>query len=196
MDSFTQHLFQFFLSLGGFGLFFFSIIDAILFTPVANDVLLVALVSRTPAHTIYYVLIVSVGSTLGCLILDYFSRKGGEAGLKKTMRPKRFRAVKKRVAKSGAGWSLMLASTLPPPVPFTAAVATAAAFQYPRSKLLTIIGVSRLLRFSLLGYLAYRLGPRILELADQPAVRWSILGLIVVSFAGSAWVVFRKIHHV
>ena len=50
--------------------------------------------------------------------------------------------VKKR-----AGWTLFVASLLPPPFPFTAFVAAAAAFRYPRNKLLSFVGGARFIRF-------------------------------------------------
>ena len=193
VHSFLQHVFHVFLRLGGIGVFSLAVIDAILFTPLANDVLLVALISRDPSRVVYYVFMTVAGSTCGCWILDYFSRKGGEAGLKRAMSRKRIEFVKNKIAKKGGSLWLILASTLPPPFPFTAVVAGVAALQYPRKKLLAIVAVSRLFRFTVLGYLAYRLGRQILAIADEPAVRWSVTGIIVVSVVGSVWVVVQKL---
>jgi hypothetical protein len=75
---------------------------------------------------------------------------------------------------------------MPPPFPFTPFVAAAAAFQYPRKKLLGIIAAARLVRFSIEGGLAIVFGRHILALAQTPAIRWFIIGLIVVSIGGSA----------
>jgi len=75
---------------------------------------------------------------------------GGEKGLERTLGHKRTEYVKKRVKKS-AGWALALASLMPPPFPFSPFVAGAAAFQYPRKKLLSVIAASRFVRFSIDG---------------------------------------------
>lgn len=174
------------------GIFSLAVIDAILFTPLANDVLLVALISRSPDKTLFYVLMTVAGSVAGCVILDYFSRKGGEAGLKRTVSRKRLESIKRK-SKKEIGWALVLGSTMPPPFPFTAVVAGAAAFQYPRKKMLVIIAGSRLLRFGVLGFLAYRFGPHILAIAEQPAVRWCVVGLIIVSIGGSIWTVYSQV---
>jgi membrane protein YqaA with SNARE-associated domain len=192
VHAFAHHLFHFFIVLGGPGLFALSVIDAILFTPLANDVLLVALVSRSPHEVTLYVLLTVAGSTAGCAILDYFSRKGGEAGLKKLMSPRRIEAVKKRISK-GTGLALVVATIMPPPFPFTPFVAGASAMQYPRARLLTIIAVSRIVRYGAIGYLAMHFGKRILDWAKDPVVIWTMFGLIVISVVGSVWTVVSKI---
>lgn len=195
LHSFAQQFLLFFLRLGGAGLFTLSVVDALLFTPLANDVLLVALVSRNPGKVWLYVGLTVAGTVIGCWILDYFSRKGGEAGLKKTMSPKRIDTLKKWMSKRAA-IALVLGSTMPPPFPFTAVVAGAAALQYPRTKLMAIIAVSRLARFAVLGYLAVRYGKRILQWANQPAVWWTVFGLMVISVVGSAWTIIVKIRQI
>jgi membrane protein DedA with SNARE-associated domain len=93
--------------------------------------------------------------------------------------------VKKKVKKSAA-WALAVASLMPPPFPFTPFVAAAAALQYPRQKLLTVIGISRFIRFSTVGLLAVFFGTRILELAKSPVVQGGILAIIALSVGASA----------
>jgi membrane protein YqaA with SNARE-associated domain len=194
LSGFPQHLFGFFLSLGLFGPFLLGIVDALLFTPLANDVLVVSLVSSHHDRAWFYALTAAAGSVLGFFILDLITRKGGEAGLEKSVPPKRLERIKKRLT-SNAGWFLALSAIMPPPFPLTAVVAGASALQYPRTKLLAIIAAARFVRFGLLAWLALRYGRYILKLAEARAVRYSVFALIVLSVAGSIWVImsrFRK----
>ena len=61
-----------------------------------------------------------------------------------------------------------MASLAPPPFPFTAFVMAAAALQYSRLRLLAVVGITRLVRFMLLGALAMRFGERILKWGKNP----------------------------
>ncbi|HTS51537.1 MAG TPA: hypothetical protein VMH05_26495 [Bryobacteraceae bacterium] len=70
-------------------------------------------------------------------------------------------------------------------------MAAAAAMQYPRKKLLSIIAVARFIRFATEATLATFFGRHILRFAAMPAVHWFIVGLIVVSVAGSAVSIYR-----
>jgi hypothetical protein len=88
--------------------------------------------------------------------------------------------------KQDAAWALGFASLMPPPFPFTAFVAAAAALGYPRRKLLTVVGVTRLARFLVEGVLAIIFGTRILRLAALPIVQHAVVALIVVSIGASA----------
>ena len=182
----------FLIGLGPLGPFALGIIDAILFTPLANDVLVVALSSRHREMFWAYGLAAAAGSLAGCVALDWMARRGGEAGLKRLLKPKRLEYVKRKIDK-GAGIALALACILPPPFPFTPIVAGAAAFQYPRVKELIIIGAARAVRFLALAALARHFGRQILKFAALPAVRWSIIALIVLSIAGSAISIYRII---
>ena len=84
-----------------------------------------------------------------------------------------------------AAWSLAMASIMPPPFPFTAFVAAAAAFQYPRRKLLTVIAAARFVRFFLVGISAIMFGKSILQIAYGPVVRYLIIALFIATILGS-----------
>jgi hypothetical protein len=61
----------------------------------------------------------------------------------------------------------------------------AAALQYPRKRLLAVVGATRMVRFTLLGALALRFGQRILEWGENPVVQGVLIGVIVISVVGS-----------
>jgi len=173
------------LHLGGFGLLILGVLDSsFLVMPLGNDLLLIVLTARRHSMLLYYAAMATAGSVGGCFIMDLISRGGGEKGLKSTIGDKRTEYVKKRVTRHG-GWALAVAALMPPPFPFTPFVAGAAALQYPRKKLLSVIAVSRLVRFSVDGSLAVLFGTRILKWAQTPAVIYGIVAIVVISIVAS-----------
>jgi membrane protein YqaA with SNARE-associated domain len=191
METFLRHFYFALAHLGGFGLLILSTLDASpLFFPLGNDLMMVALTAREHKHMPYYAVMAAIGSVLGCLTVDLPSRKGGEKGFEKVVSPKRFSRIKKRAGKNAA-WALIVACLMPPPFPFTPIIAGAAAFQYPRKKLLGVVFIARLVRFTIIGVLAILFSHRIIELARSRVVQNSVLVLIVVSVGISAYVIFR-----
>ncbi len=85
----------------------------------------------------------------------------------------------------------MVASLMPPPFPFTAFVAAAAAFRYPRIKLLSFVGVARFVRFVIEGALAIHYGRWIIKQAESPLLEHVMIVLIVISISGSAFSIYR-----
>ncbi len=193
MHQILAHLAQFFISLGGVGLLLLGTLDSsFLFLPLGNDLLIVLLTSQHHGHMPYYAAMAALGSVIGVFLTESVSRKGGEAGLKGRVSPRRLRYVQNQVTKR-AGIMLALACLMPPPFPFTVFVIVAAALQYPRIKLLSIVAVARLARFLIEGYLAIHYGQRILQLAQLPAVQGIIFAIVIISIGGSAWSVFSWI---
>jgi membrane protein YqaA with SNARE-associated domain len=185
MKSLVQGVYAFFAHLGAFGLLGLGALDSsVLFMPMGNDLLLVALTARKPALMPFYVLMATAGSLLGCLLTDIVSRKGGEAGLEGRVPRRRLEYIKRKVHQHAAK-ALALAAIMPPPFPFTPVVAAAAATQYPRKKLLGVLAVARVVRFTAEGLLAIFFGSRILRMADHPMVQGVVLTVLAVSLAGS-----------
>lgn len=195
LRDFALHIGTFLASLGGFGLFLFGIIDSsFLFLPLGIDLLLVTLTARHHERMPYYAAMCALGSVVGCFTTDWLSRKGGEAGLEGRVSKRRLAYVQKQVEKRG-GMALAAASMMPPGFPFTIVIIVAAALKFPRVKLLSIVAIFRFVRFALEGLLAIYFGRKILKMADLPAVRWVIFGVVVFSVVGSAWSIyswFRK----
>ncbi|MGI8991276.1 MAG: VTT domain-containing protein [Bryobacteraceae bacterium] len=190
MKGLLAHLALFFASLGGFGLLLLGILDSsFLFMPLGNDLLVVALTAQNHGRMPYYAFMATVGSVVGCFITDWVSRKGGEKGLEGRVKGSTLNFVKKKVEKK-AGPALAIAALMPPPFPFTPFVIVLAALQYHRGKLLGIIAGSRAIRFAGEGFLAIYFGKHILAMAQKPIVQWTIIGLVIVSIAGSAYSIY------
>ena len=187
MKHLTRALLALILKSGGLGLLGLGMLDSsFLFAPWGNDLLLIGLVARerSPLHMLYYAGMSTIGSVIGCLILDVVFREAGEHGLDKHLPRKRLDYVKAKVNQN-AGWALVLASLAPPPFPFTPFVMVAAALEYPRRRLLTVIGAARMARFTIAGVLALLFGRRILTWAKNPVVEAMLLALIVICTGGS-----------
>jgi len=185
MKHIGQALFGVFLHLGGFGLLLLGILDSsFLVMPMGNDLLVIAMTARRHALMPYYAAMAAAGSVLGSLLLDVASRKGGEEFIEKHVPKKRLKYIEGKVRKN-AGWAVGFAALMPPPFPFTPFVVASAALDYPRKKLLSVIGVTRLLRFSIEGSLAILFGERILHWAASPAFQYGVLLLIVGSILAS-----------
>lgn len=133
-QSVIHHLYVALAHLGGFGLLILSLIDSSpLSVPLGNDLLMVAMTANQHARLPYYAAMATLGSVLGCLIVDVLSRKSGEKGFEKTVGRQRLERLRRRL-KNNALWTLAVAALMPPPFPFTPVVAGTAAFQYPRKK--------------------------------------------------------------
>jgi membrane protein YqaA with SNARE-associated domain len=193
MNAIVTHLFSVLTHLGMFGLLIFGVLDSsFLDLPLGNDLLMMALTARNHKMLPAYAVMAAAGSVIGCWLIDVIARKGGEAGLKKIVPGRQLEYVKRRV-RDGAPWALTFASIMPPPFPFSPFVAAAAAFQYPRKKLLGVIAAARLVRFFAVGLLGIFFHRQILSLARSSAVRTGILALVVLCIVVSvlsviAWI--------
>jgi len=191
MHELLRSFAHFFFLLGGVGLLLLGVLDSsFLFMPLGNDLLVVALTANHHERIFYYVAMATLGSVGGVFITDWVARKGGEKGIDRKSR--RIRYVERKVENNGA-LALVVASVMPPPFPFTPFIIVAAALQYPRQKLLGIVAVCRAVRFSAEAWLAVVFGRRIIAMADQPAVQWFIIALVVISMGGSAFSIWNWI---
>ena len=135
--STTFVIFRFFRRMGIFGVLLLSTLDSsFLFLPFGNDLLLISLISseKTSWGWIAYVLVSTLGSLIGVLIVDVLMRRAGEKGLEKFLNPNRMQQLRRRMEDKGT-LTVFLATVSPPPFPFTPIIMTAAALQVPRKKL-------------------------------------------------------------
>ena len=186
-------LFHFALRMGGFGLLALAVLDSsFLFLPLGNDLLMVAFTARQPHLFWYYALMTTVGSVIGTWIMDATSRKLGEAGLADRVPKRRLDFIKRQFEKR-AGWTLVGSSLMTPPFPYTVVIIVFSALQYSRKRLLLLTGFGRLVRFTVLGLLAMVWGRQILRFFGNPAVKWVLTGLVVISVVGSLLSVWKWI---
>jgi membrane protein YqaA with SNARE-associated domain len=179
--------FPMFIKLGGIGLLALGVLDSsFLFAPLGNDILILALVARKHQilPSLYYAAMSTLGSILGCLLVDLVFREAGEKGLDKHLPRKRLEYVKQKVNRNAA-WALTVASLAPPPFPFTPFIMAASALEYPRRKLLSVVGAARMVRFTGIAVLGLLLGDRVLRWANNSVVDGVLTGLVILCVAGS-----------
>ncbi len=194
MAHIFQLLLHFLFRLNYLGPFVMGIMDSsFLFLPLGNDLVVISLVVRNHPGYLWYVLSAVCGSMLGTFLLDVVIRRIGETGVQRVAGQRRFEYLKRKIGEKG-GFALALACLSPPPFPFTAVVSTVCALGYPRKKLLAVVGLSRAVRFLILGALAIRYGPFILRVANSAPFRWTMIVFVVICIAGSVYSLIKWFH--
>src|SRR6201998_2563831 len=80
LSGWKQKIVAFAGALGAPGLFLISFLDSSVLTfPVINDLLLIELSIQHPLRMPLYALMAMSGSVLGCVVLYFLARAGGEA---------------------------------------------------------------------------------------------------------------------
>ena len=164
--------------------------SSLLVLPVGNDLLVLALSARYHERMLYYAAMATLGSVIGSFTTDWVGRKS-ENRLKRVVSGKHFNTIRKLVEKHAAS-TLVVAALAPPPFPFTAIVAAAAAFKYPRPKLLGLVAVGRFARFTIEGALAIHYGRWIVKQAQSPLFEHVMLAIIVLSIGGTAFSIYKR----
>ena len=171
------------VTLGPAGLFAVALLDSALVPlPGGPDAVMIALTMARPAWMPLNVAAAVLGSTAGCVILYYISKRAGRRALDKFSERKQAR-VKELVDRYDV-LSVLVASLLPPPFPFKLFVITAGVFRLNVVRFALAVAAGRTVRFLLEGYLAVRYGEQAKQvLADNyPAVGLGLAALIVLVF--------------
>ena len=109
LSGWKQKIVAFAGVLGGPGLFLISFLDSSVLTfPVINDLLLISLSMQHPARMPLYATAAAAGSVLGCVLLYYIAKKGGEAFFHKRA-GSRGPAIQRWVERNGFGGMLLAA---------------------------------------------------------------------------------------
>jgi len=180
-------------ALGAPGLFLISFLDSSFLTfPVINDLLLIELAIQHPLRMPLYATMAMSGSVLGCVLLYFAARKGGEAFFEKKAGG-RAQAIRRWVEKNGFG-GMLLAAMLPPPVPFKIFVLAGGVFEVPLGSFVTAIALARAVRYFGFGYLAVRYGDQAMPFvaAHKVEVAVGVLVIAAVSYGLSRLILREK----
>jgi membrane protein YqaA with SNARE-associated domain len=186
LSGWKQKVVAFAGTLGAPGLFLISFLDSSVLTfPVINDLLLIELSIENPSRMPIYALMAGTGSVLGCVLLYFLARKGGEAFFHRKA-GERGAAVRHWVEKNGF-MGMLVAALLPPPTPFKIFVFAAGVFEVPLWSFTTAIALARGIRYFGIGYLAIRYGNNALPfLRDHKLEAVGVIALFVLlSYLGS-----------
>lgn len=178
---------------GAPGLFLISFLDSsVLSFPVINDLLLIQLSIDKPSRMPLYAAAATLGSVLGCVLLYFIARTGGEAFFEKNAGVHGV-AVRHWVEQNGFV-GVLLAALLPPPTPFKVFVFAAGVFEVPVGSFTLAIFIARVLRYFTVGYLAVRFGHYALPYLAQHKLQVAIvvLAFVVVSYLLSRLILRKR----
>ena len=179
--------------LGAPGLFLISFLDSSVLTfPVINDLLLIELSMQHPARMPLYAFMASLGSVLGCVVLYFIARKGGEAFFHRKA-GRHAHSIRHWVERNGFV-GMLVAALLPPPTPFKFFVLAAGVFEVPLFSYTSAVTVARLLRYFGVGYLAIRYGADAMPylVHHKLQVTALVIALVVVSYVFSRLLLRRR----
>jgi membrane protein YqaA with SNARE-associated domain len=180
--------------LGAPGLFLISFLDSSVLTfPVINDLLLIQLSIQRPTRMPLYAFMASLGSVLGCVVLYFIARKGGEAVFHRKA-GEHAHAIRHWVERNGFV-GMLIAALLPPPTPFKFFVLAAGVFEVPLFSYTSAITIARLFRYFGVGYLAIRYGADALPylIHHKLQVTAIVILVVLVSYALSRVLLRRRV---
>jgi len=193
LSGWKQKIVAFAGTLGAPGLFLISFLDSSVLTfPVINDLLLIELSLQHPARMPLYALMALLGSVLGCVLLYFIARKGGEAYFHRKA-GERGKAIRHWVERNGFG-GMLVAALLPPPTPFKIVVFAAGVFEVPLLSFVSAVGIARLIRYFGVGYLAVKYGNNALPFLAQHKMDVTIVLAVFagVSYGLSRWILRER----
>jgi membrane protein YqaA with SNARE-associated domain len=176
-----KHLHQTLLLLGIPGLFAISFLDsAAIPLPGGPDAVVMLLSWQRPALLFLVVLVASLGSTLGCLVLHSIGEKAGEKALSRFNPDKRSWA-EGWMQKKGL-WAIVASVLAPPPFPTKLVVLAAGVLRTGQFRFCMGVFTGRLVRYSLMGFLAARFGSEATQILKHyyPAISLALIGCILI----------------
>lgn len=186
MKAFIAWIYGLALAMGGPGLFTVAFLDSSFISlPQINDILVVLLVTQHKAWMPYFVTMATLGSVVGCYVIYYLAEKGGEAFLRRRLRPGSTERALALYRRHGL-MALMVPALLPPPSPFKLFVLMAGVAGVRPVPFVTAIAVARGVRYVGLGILAIYYGDAALELMRTRGrdVALGMVALIIVAAVG------------
>lgn len=146
------------LALGPAGVFLFAIVDgAGVPTPGGLDALLIFLSAQRPHLAYLMATLTLVGSLIGCFILFYIARRGGEAYLAKYTASGRGARFKTWFQRYGL-LTVFIPALVPIPMPLKAFIICAGAMGISPWAYLRVLLAARIPRYFALAYLGSQLG--------------------------------------
>jgi len=183
---------SFFLSIFGslmswWGLAIIAALDSTLIVviPLAVDIAVIVLTSRSRDLVWLYPIIASLGSVGGAAVTFYIGRRVGEPGLEHFVAKGRMDRIRKRIEEKGAV-ALAVLDLLPPPFPFTACILAAGALEVSPSIFFMTLALTRLLRFGVEATLAFFYGRQIIGWLESATFQYIGIGLFVFAIVATA----------
>ena len=170
-------------ALGGLGFIPLGLLDnSVIPLPGSMDILTIFLSARRQQLWLYYASMATIGSVIGGFVTYRLARKGGKETLVRRFPPNKLKRAYDIFNRWGFG-AIALPALLPPPLPMVPFLLAAGTMQYPLRKFLFALTLGRMVRYTLLAFLAARYGRQILAFIAQhsyPAL-FTIMALVATA---------------
>ncbi|HZQ19036.1 MAG TPA: VTT domain-containing protein [Terriglobales bacterium] len=170
-------------ALGGLGFIPLGLLDnSVIPLPGSMDILIIFLSARRQQLWLYYASMATLGSVIGGFVTYRLAQKGGKETLVRRFPPHKLKRAYDIFSRWGFG-AIAIPALLPPPLPMVPFLLAAGTMQYPVRKFVFALTLGRMVRYTLLAFLAARYGRQILAFIAQhsyPAL------FIIVSLLGAA----------
>jgi membrane protein YqaA with SNARE-associated domain len=160
-ERYTDYIKALVAPLGPWAVFVVATIDAA-FMGIPMDPMVAAAVYNDRSRFWMYILMASVGSALGSIVVYYIGLKGEELLLEKRI-PKATRERLRASFERHEFFAVMVPAMLPPPTPFKLVVLTAGALKVRLRHFLLAIFAGRLVRFGVLSVLVLVFGQQVMH---------------------------------
>jgi len=189
LAKYTAWILHVLTPLGIWGVFAIAFADsALLGMPV--DAIVAFYVYQDHRRLLFYVVMASLGSTVGSIPLYIIGYLGGEKVLRKRISEERFLQIHQSFEQHEF-WALMFPGMLPPPMPFKIFVLGAAVFEMRFRDFLAAIFAGRFVRFFVLSLLTLWLGPQVVQLAGGVFRKHLVWVLVAVAAGVLIWLLLR-----
>ena len=174
------------VALGAPGLFLVAFLDSsFLSLPEIADLLVIWMVTQHKARLVLYVVCATLGSTVGCLVMYFLGRKGGDALIRTRFHSASVDRAMAAFRRYGI-MAVLIPSILPPPAPFKIFVLLAGVAGIGVSRFTTAMVIGRGARYLAEGALAVWYGDRAMAFmhANGKTVSLVVVGLLAAGFVG------------
>lgn len=192
MKSFLTWIQGFALAWGGPGLLLIGFLDSsFLSLPEVNDLLVVYMVTQHKHLLLYYALMATLGSVMGCLALYLVARKGGEAFLRKRFKASHIDRGLRLYQKYGL-LVVIIPALLPPPAPFKIFVLLAGVAAVPIPQFIAAIFIARFTRYFGEGLLAVWYGDQAGAFIKEHAAEAGLTLAAAFLVIGIGWILWKR----
>ena len=164
----------------------------VFFLPLAVDIAVIVLASRSRELFWIYPIIASAGSLCGAAVTYYVGRRVGDVGLERFISAGRLTQIRKKIKTKGA-FALAVLDLVPPPFPFTAFILAAGALKVNTYRFFVTLFVTRLLRFGAESVLAFFYGRHIVRWFQSDTFEYIAYFLFGAAMLGTTLAVIQLV---
>jgi membrane protein YqaA with SNARE-associated domain len=180
------------MAFGAPGLFVVAALDSsFLPLPGVTDLLLIIQVTRQPDLMLLAAAAATVGSVIGCLVMHYVGKKGGDVLVRRRFHGERIDRAMAALQRNGV-MAVLIPSLLPPPAPFKIFILLAGVIGIPASRLALAIAIGRSVRYLALGLLTVRYGAAAQTYLRERGAMVSLVTVGALTAGFAAYVLVKK----